>query len=126
MFHKAYESKIPIITRHKLQATISAQQMFQTRIRSEDEARSSRQTPNRLVAPQLVELLEERKYVTSQKDMEVLAKKYSVDVEKLERLARHVNSVSVDQDTVRKWLSEDGNENVTMEVSPLISHYGVS
>ena len=123
MFHSVYAPDFPIITHYVHQAAVSAQEMFQTRIRSEDEARSSRQTPNRLVAPQLVELLEERKYASSRKDIEDLAKKYSIDVEKLERLARHVNSVSADRDTVRRWVGEDGNENVTMTVSPLTRFY---
>ena len=119
MFHSVYAPDFAMITHYMHQAAVSAQEMFQTRIRSEDEARSSRQTPNRLVAPQLVEQLEEPKYASSRKEIEDLAKKYSIDVEKLERLARHVNSVSADRDTVRRWVGEDGNENVTMTVSPL-------
>ncbi|KAI0721598.1 hypothetical protein C8T65DRAFT_200865 [Cerioporus squamosus] len=111
----------PVTVDHHMQAirpaAASAQQLYETRIRSEDEARSSRPTKNRLVALSLAELLEERKYVSTQKDIEELAKKYGMDPEKLERLARHVNSVSVDQATVKRWVGEDGAENVTMIVS---------
>ena len=39
-----------------------------------------------------------------------------MDLDKLERLARHVNSVSVNQDTVKRWIGEDGSENVSMLV----------
>ena len=63
-----------------------------------------------------MELLEERKFTTSRKDLEDLAKKHNIDAEKLERLARHVNSVSVDPDSVKRWVTEDGNENVSMTV----------
>lgn len=93
--------------------------MFQSRLRSEDEARSSRPTYNRLIASSLLDLLEERKHVTTQKELEDLAKKYGIDLEKLQRLASHVNSVSVDQNTVKRWVGEDGAEHVTMIVSVL-------
>ena len=95
--------------------------MFQTRIRSEDQARSSRPTPNHLLAQSLVDLLEERKYSKSKKELESLAHKYSIDLEKLERLARHVNSTSVDQTSVERWVGRDGNENVSVMVSILLS-----
>lgn len=95
----------------------SAQHIHQTRLRSEEEARSPRLTPNRLVAESLLELLEERKYVATQKGLEILVKKHGMDLEKLERLARRVNSVSVDQDTVKRSVSEDGHESVFMLVS---------
>lgn len=104
-----------------LEAAASAQRLHQTRLRSEDEARSSRPTQNRLVASSLLELLEERKHVSTQKEIAELAKQYSIDLEKLERLARHVNSVSVNQDTVKRWIGQDGAENVTMIVSLPVS-----
>ena len=100
-------------------AAASAQHIHQTRLRSEEEARSPRSTRNRLVAESLLELLEERKYAATQKDLAILVNKHGMDLEKLERLARHVNSVSVSQDSVKRWVNEDGNENVTMLVSSL-------
>ncbi|RPD65960.1 hypothetical protein L226DRAFT_530091 [Lentinus tigrinus ALCF2SS1-7] len=111
----------PVTVDHHMQtirpAAASAQQLYQTRLRSEDEARSSRPTQNRLVASSLMDLLEERKFVSTEKEVAELAKKYGVDLEKLERLARHVNSVSVNQDTVKRWVGKDGVENVTMVAS---------
>ncbi|RDX48310.1 hypothetical protein OH76DRAFT_1309723, partial [Lentinus brumalis] len=102
----------PVTVDHHMQtirpAAASAQRLHQTRLRSEDEARSSRPTQNRLVASSLLELLEERKHVSTQKEIAELAKQYSIDLEKLERLARHVNSVSVNQDTVKRWIGQDG------------------
>ncbi|KAM5539050.1 hypothetical protein V8D89_007273 [Ganoderma adspersum] len=111
----------PVRVDHHMQtiqpAAASAQHIHQTRLRSEEEARSPRSTRNRLVAESLLELLEERKYAATQKDLEILVKKHSLDLEKLERLAHHVNSVSVNQDSVKRWVNEDGHENVTMLAS---------
>ena len=105
------------------QAAASAQHIFQSRLRSEDEARSSRPTHNRLIASSLLDLLEERKYITTQKQLEELVNKYDVDLDKIQRLASHVNSVSVDQNTVKRWVGEDGAEHVTMLVSVSLSLY---
>ncbi|EJF65693.1 hypothetical protein DICSQDRAFT_165404 [Dichomitus squalens LYAD-421 SS1] len=103
----------PVRVDHHMQtirpAAASAQRIHDTRLRSEEEARSPRSTRNRLVAESLLELLEERKYVATQKDLEALAKKFDMDLDKLERLARHVNSVSVNQETVKRWVGEDGS-----------------
>ncbi|KAI0709013.1 hypothetical protein C8Q76DRAFT_625951 [Earliella scabrosa] len=111
----------PVTVDHHMQtvrpAAASAQHLFQTRLRSENEARSSRPTRNRLVAFSLAELLEERKYVTTPQQLENLAKKYDMDLDKLQRLAQRVNSVSVDQSTVKRWVGEDGAEHVSMMVS---------
>ncbi|KAI0807190.1 hypothetical protein C8Q74DRAFT_1213201 [Fomes fomentarius] len=111
----------PVTVDHQVQAVrpaaASAQHMFQSRLRSEDEARSSRPTHNRLIASSLLDLFEERKHITTQKEPENLAKKYGIDLEKLQRLASHVNSVSVDQNTVKRWVGEDGAEHVTMIAS---------
>ncbi|OSD02901.1 hypothetical protein PYCCODRAFT_1458951 [Trametes coccinea BRFM310] len=95
-------------------AADQAQRLFQARLRSEDQARSSRPPRNHLLAASLLDLLEERKYASKPQDLQETAKKYDMDVEKLERLARHVNSVSVDQDTVKRWIDDEGVEHVTM------------
>ena len=105
-------------------AAASAQQLFQTRLRSEEEARSSRPTKNRLVASSLAELFEERKFVSTEKELAELAKKYGMDLDKLERLARHVNSVSVNQDTVRRTVNEDGVDRKSTRLNS--SHSGES
>ncbi|KAI0374707.1 hypothetical protein BV20DRAFT_960857 [Pilatotrama ljubarskyi] len=98
-------------------AADQAQRLFQTRLRSEDEARSARPSRNQLVATSLMDLLEERKSASTQRDVEELAKKYDIDLEKLERMARYVNSVSIHQDSVKRWISEDGVEHTTMLAS---------
>ncbi|KAI9064251.1 hypothetical protein FKP32DRAFT_1611341 [Trametes sanguinea] len=95
-------------------AADQAQRLFQARLRSEDQARSSRPPRNHLLAGSLLDLLEERKYASKPEDLQEIAKKYDMDVEKLERLARHVNIVSVDQDTVKRWIDDEGVEHVTM------------
>lgn len=64
-----------------------------------------------------MELLDERKYASTSRQLSKLAKKYDIDAEKLDNLARYVNRVSVDQTTVKRWVGEDGTENVTMTVS---------
>ena len=68
----------------------------------------------------MLELLEERKYATRPQELAEIAKKYDMDVEKLERLARHVNSVSVQADSVRRWVDEEGVDRVTMLVSNFV------
>ena len=105
------------------QAAASAQPISQSRLRSDDETRSSRPTHNRLIASSLLDLLQERKYITTQKQLEELVNKYDVDLDKIQRLASHVNSVSVDQNTVKRWVGEDGAEHVTMLVSVSLSLY---
>ncbi|KAI0670552.1 hypothetical protein C8Q78DRAFT_1036806 [Trametes maxima] len=95
-------------------AADQAQRLFQTRLRSEDEARSARPPHNHLVAGTLMDLLEERKYISTPKHLVELANKYDIDHEKVENLARYVNSVSVHQDSVKRWVSDDGEEKTTM------------
>ncbi|EIW60309.1 uncharacterized protein TRAVEDRAFT_165007 [Trametes versicolor FP-101664 SS1] len=98
-------------------AAEQAQRIHDSRLLSEDQARSSRQPHNRLVAASLTELLEERKYAPTPKALEELPKKYAIDSDKVERLARYVNSVSVHPDLVKRWVSEDGAEQTTMLAS---------
>ncbi|KAK7693277.1 hypothetical protein QCA50_002844 [Cerrena zonata] len=87
---------------------------FQTRLQSEEEARSSRTVHNRLLASSLVDLLEQRKQVGSLDELKDLAKRYSIDLEKMENLARFVNSHSIDQNSTQRTISEDGAERVKM------------
>ncbi|OJT03512.1 hypothetical protein TRAPUB_5791 [Trametes pubescens] len=98
-------------------AADQAQHIHESRLLSEDQARSSRQPHNRLVAASLTELLEERKYAPTLKALEELPKKYAIDSDKVERLARYVNSPSVHPDSVKRWVSEDGAEQTTMLAS---------
>ncbi|KAI0637142.1 hypothetical protein C8Q77DRAFT_550541 [Trametes polyzona] len=98
-------------------AADQAQRLFQTRLRSEDEARSARPPRNHLVAASLMDLLEERKYVATPQKLEELAKQYGMDLDKLERLARYVNSVSVHPGSVKRTVNDDGTEETTMLAS---------
>ncbi|KAI0831123.1 hypothetical protein BC628DRAFT_728899 [Trametes gibbosa] len=93
------------------------QRLFQTRLRSEDEARSARPSHNQLVAASLMDLLEERTFAHSRSEQAGLANKYGIDPEKLERLARYVNSASVSPDSIKRWVSEDGAEHTSMLAS---------
>jgi hypothetical protein len=76
--------------------------MFNSRVQSENEAAAGGPTPNRVQASQLSQLLDERKAIRSRRDMEFLAKRYGIDVEKLENVAKFVNTPSVEaQSTTR-------------------------
>ncbi|KAI0747950.1 hypothetical protein C8Q80DRAFT_704601 [Daedaleopsis nitida] len=111
----------PVAVDHHMQtihpAGASTQHIIQSRLRSEEEARSSRPTRNRLVASSLLEVLEERKHASTSAQLDGLSEKYGLDADKLNRLARNVNSVSVNQDTVKRWFGEDGSEHMTMMAS---------
>lgn len=70
-----------------------------------------------MVSMALSDLLDERKHVTTRKELESLAERYGIDVEKLESVARFVNTPTVEDGSVRRVTDEDGNEKVTMLVS---------
>lgn len=91
--------------------------MYRSRIRSEVEASPSHSTRNRLLAASLSELLELRKTVKSQAELQALAERYGIDVTKLAELARFINTPSVDQSTIVNTVNQDGEETVTMMVS---------
>ena len=60
--------------------------------------------------------MEERKSVTTQEGLVDLAKRYKIDLDKMETLAMFINSPSVDSASVRPVV-EDGVERTTMTVS---------
>lgn len=91
------------------------QGVFQTRLRSEVEASSARSTHNKLVAGSLQDLLQERKSLTSRDELHKLAQRYDVDPDKLESIARFVNSPSIDEGSIKRTIGEDGAETVTMK-----------
>lgn len=91
--------------------------MFQSRAESEVEAAAPRLARNHLHAPSLSQLLDERKGARSAGDVEVLARKWGVDVEKLESVARFVNSPSVQGGRASRIVGKDGEESLVMEVS---------
>ncbi|EPQ58430.1 hypothetical protein GLOTRDRAFT_35646 [Gloeophyllum trabeum ATCC 11539] len=96
---------------------------FQSRQQSDAQAASSQPVRNRLLAPALSALLEERKHVTSRQDLEKLATQYAVDVDKLDRLARYVNSPSIDE-TTRTRVLENDEERITVKVSTMFLSLG--
>ncbi|KZT72278.1 hypothetical protein DAEQUDRAFT_664501 [Daedalea quercina L-15889] len=112
----------PVKVDHHMQtvrpAADQAQRVFQARQRSEEDARSLAPTRNKMLAGTLYALLEERKLVTTREELEKLASRYEIDVDKLESVARFVNSPSVDEGSVRKEVDKDGVEQVKMMVGP--------
>ncbi|KDQ59429.1 hypothetical protein JAAARDRAFT_127116 [Jaapia argillacea MUCL 33604] len=86
--------------------------ILNTRRQADSEASSPRQPRNHLLAPSLSELLEERKHVSSQAQLEQLAARYNLDVEKLESVARFVNAVGVDERNPIVVQAEHGEEKV--------------
>ncbi|KAF8883432.1 hypothetical protein BD779DRAFT_1626304 [Infundibulicybe gibba] len=94
--------------------------LFKSRAQSEYEASASHSTRNRLHAPALSELLDRRKAAKSRRDIELLANEYNIDIEQLERLARFVNSPSVQAGTAIRSVAENGEESLTMTVSSFL------
>jgi crotonobetainyl-CoA:carnitine CoA-transferase CaiB-like acyl-CoA transferase len=90
--------------------------MFNSRVQSENEAAASMPTQNRVPAPKLSQLLDERKAIRSRRDMEFLAKRFDVDVEKLDAVAKFVNTPSVQQNSVVRAADKDGEEKQIMKV----------
>ena len=96
-----------------------ANRVYQTRLQSEIEARTFQPAKGHLFASNLSDLLEERKAVKNAQELEYLAKQYEVDVSKLESLARYVTTPTVDPNSVKRILKDDGSEVTTMKVSTL-------
>ncbi|KIJ17365.1 hypothetical protein PAXINDRAFT_73792 [Paxillus involutus ATCC 200175] len=97
-----------------LRAASDVQNMYRSRMQSEAEASSTQSTRNRLLASSLSELLEARKSMTNPAELETLAKRYKIDVEKLQELCRVVNTPSIDENTVVRTTAKDGEEILTM------------
>lgn len=91
------------------------QQMHRSRLQSEVEALPSHSTQNRLLASSLSELLEARKVVKSQADLQALAEQYHTDVTKLVELATFINTPSIDESTIVRSKNQDGEETLTMK-----------
>ncbi|KAI0943838.1 hypothetical protein AcV7_001819 [Taiwanofungus camphoratus] len=107
----------PVKVNHHMQtirpAADRTQRIFQARQQSEAEARSSQSTHNRMLAASLHELLEERKSISSMEELNKLAKRYDIDITKLQSVARFVNSPSVAEGTVKRTVGDDGAERIT-------------
>ncbi|KAF9246570.1 hypothetical protein BU15DRAFT_85319 [Melanogaster broomeanus] len=108
----------PVRVDHHMQTVRAAsdvQTMYRSRIQSEAEASGTLQsTRNRLLASSLTELLEARKLVTNAAELEALAKRYQMDVEKVRELCRVVNTPSIDESTVVRTTDSHGEESLTM------------
>lgn len=81
---------------------------------------------NRLSAPTLINLLDERKNCTTRKELEDLAVGYDIDLEVLEGLAKFVNSPSISGrvEEIRERGPEDGEE-VSVRSSVLCDRRGL-
>ena len=99
--------------------------MYRSRLQSEVEASPAHHTRNRILAASLSELLESRKTVKSQEELRALAERYDVDVAKLTELARFINTPSIDEGTIVRSVNQDGEETLTMTVSPCQASYVV-
>ncbi|TFK55232.1 hypothetical protein OE88DRAFT_1732488 [Heliocybe sulcata] len=94
---------------------------FLSKQQSEAEAASSQRVRNHLLAPALSDLLDQRKHITSPQELQSLADEYGVDVDKLERLARYVNSPSVDERTRSTILKGDEQHTTATWIEPTTS-----
>ncbi|TFY78019.1 hypothetical protein EWM64_g5994 [Hericium alpestre] len=96
----------------KLQENV--QQQFKTRADSEVQASSSHAPRNRLLAASLSELLEQRKYLATRDELAKLADQHGIDPDKLENVARFVNTPTVEEGSVIRSVDENGEEKLTM------------
>lgn len=90
------------------------------------DAHSARPVRNRLLAASLADLLEERKLVSTPEELKKLAEKYDIDLVKLENIARHVNSPSIDEASVVKRIDDDGSEQMKMTVGRFLQCLSLS
>ncbi|KAF9227975.1 hypothetical protein BS17DRAFT_414648 [Gyrodon lividus] len=107
----------PVRVDHHMQTVRAARDirdMYRSRVQSETEASSMQSTRNRLLASSLFELLEARKSMVNPAEQETLAKRYQIDVEKLQELCRVVNTPSIEKSTVVRTTDIDGEELLTM------------
>ncbi|KAJ7090061.1 hypothetical protein C8R43DRAFT_1142141 [Mycena crocata] len=106
----------PVRVDHHMQAAALANHMFNSRVQSENEAAAPTPTQNRLPAQTLSRLLDERKSIRTRRDMEFLAKRFGLDVEKLDAVSQCLSTPSVHQNTTRV-VDKDGNEKQIMRAS---------
>ena len=93
-------------------------ELFQSRVRAEDQAASMRIPRNHLLVSSLVALLEERQNLMGSSGAAAqLAEKYTMDVGRLESLAHSVNVPRVREGSVRYIRdAQSGEETVISEV----------
>lgn len=116
MEHSRYDGLIvAFLTLFPVQEANSTTRLFESRAKA--EAAASEPSRNRLYAFVLSDLLDRRKAVRSRQDLEKLAKEFNIDVEKLESLARFVNSPSIDKATIRPIAGKSEEDGFMAEVS---------
>jgi len=94
--------------------------LFESRAKS--EASSSSGLPkNQLYAFVLSDLLDKRKATKSKTELEKLCEEYGFEAEKLESLARFVNSPSIDNSTIRPAAGKSEEEGFLVTVRLFIS-----
>lgn len=93
------------------------QHIIRSREASEQQAASTSPTRNHILASSLAQLLDERKYASTQAELATLVSRYAMDVDVLERLAGTVNIPSIDDDTRQRVIGNDGDERFTVVVS---------
>ncbi|KAA1471341.1 hypothetical protein DENSPDRAFT_776207 [Dentipellis sp. KUC8613] len=114
----------PVRVDHHMQSVRTSAQIrrrFESRAQSEADAASSHAPRNRLLAASLSDLLDQRKYATSRKELEKFAEQYGIEVQKLESVARYVSTPSVDEKTAIRMVEDNGEESITMVVSLRLS-----
>ena len=100
-----------------------ANKMHRIRVQSEVEANPSHPIRNRILSSTLSNLLGARKSWVSRTDIEAFENHYGIDVDKLESLARFVNTPSIDEGSRRKTVDENGVEVITSKVSAFIFYW---
>jgi len=102
----------PVLVGHRMQVArpaASANHMYNSHLLSENEAANPPQ--NRVQASRLSQLLDERKSIRTERDMEFLAKRFGVDLEKLESISKFVTTPSVHANALVK----DGGDKRIMK-----------
>ena len=94
-----------------------SRQLLESRLRADQEASSPIPARNRVSAPTLSTLLDRRKSVGSQEEVDALVQKYGLDPAKFEAISRYVNSPSIQGGSALKTVGKDGEENVSVLVS---------
>jgi len=87
----------------------------------DEEAFSAKLSRNHLYSYALSEMLDTRKAAQTPGDVEALAKKYNVDVGRLGRLVRFINSPSVDSSKIRKVDEKNEEKGMILPVSFFLS-----
>ncbi|KAJ7738490.1 hypothetical protein DFH07DRAFT_840984 [Mycena maculata] len=108
----------PVRVDHHMYAVRPAAQtnhMFNSRVQSENEAAAPTQTLNRVQAPTLSRLLDERKSIRTRRDMEFLAQRFGLEVEKLDAIAKFLSTPSVHQNSAVRVTGESGDEKQIMK-----------